>query len=63
VVKAILECQGTFRDKKFRFAGKEFTYKITRKDVLRSRVSVNVPYQRFLAGLLPSFNAFGDGIP
>ncbi len=28
--------------------------------VLLFQVSVNVPYQRFLAGLMPSFNAFGE---
>ncbi len=28
--------------------------------LLLFQVSVNVPYQRFLAGLMPSFNAFGE---
>ena len=43
----------------FKLGSSESKYEVTRVDVLKDRVSVNVPYQRFLAGLLPSFNAFG----
>ncbi len=61
VIKAILEEQGAMRTVTFKLGSSEHKYEVTKVDVLKDKVSVNIPYQRFLAGLMPSFNAFGDG--
>ncbi len=61
VVKEIFKDEGPLHPKVFKLGSKEITYEITRKNVANSPVSVNVPFQRFLAGLIPSFSAFTPG--
>ena len=36
-------------------------YEITHKNVLEEHVSVNIPFQRLLSGLMPSYNGFVEG--
>ena len=61
VMKGILSLESGQLSKKTLELGKwKSTYEITKKDVLTQKVSVNIPLQRFLSGLMPSFNAFTD---
>lgn len=43
---------------KLSLGGEDFEYDIPTRNVLSEKVSNNVPFQRFMAGLLPVFNQF-----
>lgn len=60
IVKAIFDDQGPFKPFNCQLGNRKASYQITKKDVLKDRVSVNLPYQRFLSGLLPLFSGFTE---
>ncbi len=60
VVRYIMEDKAPLRQASIKLAAKETRYEVSKIDVLKDKVSVNVPFQRFLAGLMPAYNGFGE---
>ena len=60
VVKKINQTEGNLVPVNIRLETFNESFPITQKDVLSGPVSINAPLQRFLSGLLPSFNAFNE---
>ncbi len=50
-----------YKQKTLRLKENSVTYSIGEVNIFRDHVSVNVPYQRFLSGLIPSFTGFPTG--